>query len=508
MTPYKIIKRGTEARDALLRGANFFADCVKDTLGPFGQNFLLEKDNKVTNDGATVASELEMKDEIEQRGLTHLRQATLEANQILGDGSTTATILAQAIMKASIKRLGNDKTAKGKMRPSELIIQIEKERKDITEKLVAMATPVETEEDLIHSARVSVGDEELGSLIGQAQWKLGSEGVLMAEDTNALFSSVEYVNGLLLDNGFGTSLVITDQKNECLSVKDTYVLLTNYTFGTPDGLVPILPTMKIIANNLNAKNLIIVARAFGEQAIKHCMENIKTGFNVYPVNAPYTNQAEIMKDLAAVLGGRFVSTEDSELEDLQISDFGFSTDFVAKRFSATVAGVKDEQSRARIEKRIDELRKAFDGAESAFEKKNLETRIAQLSAGFGIVKIGAHSQSEQKYKKDKADDAVNAVRAAFQEGTVPGAGLAFKQIAEKMPDTAILKIPLMSIYEQIMVSAPEGFIVEEWVRDPVKVLRVALEKACSVAGRLATAGGATATERPRSRYVEEIPKEE
>lgn len=506
-TKLKIIKTGTEARDALTRGAKFFADCVGSTLGPFGQNFLLEKGNKITNDGATVAKELELKDEIEQRGLTHIRQATLEANQILGDGSTTASILAHKILMEAVRKLGSDKTAKGKMRPSEVLAQIEAERKDVTERLVAMTKPIESEDDLVKSARVSVGDEELGKLIGQAQWKLGKEGVLIAEDSNDLTCSVDYINGLYLDNGFGTSLVITDPENDCLSTKDTYVLLTDYTFGEKEGLLPILPAMKILANNMQAKNLVIVARAFGEAAVKHCMENIKTGFNVYPVNAPYTNQKEIMKDLAAVLGGRFVCTEDSDLESLQVSDFGFSTAFVAKRFSATVAGKTDDASKARIAKRVEDLQKKLKGAESQFEKKSIETRVAQLTAGFGIVKIGGTSESDQKYKKDKADDAVNAVRAAYQEGVVPGGGLAFKKIAEDMPDTAILKRPLMSIYEQIISSAPEGFMIEDWVQDPVKVLRVALEKACSVAGRLATAGGVTATERDKVRYMAEVNQE-
>lgn len=501
-TAHKVIKTGTEARDALVRGADFLANAVKRTLGPFGENFLLEKGNKITNDGDTVARELELKDEIEQRGLAHLRSATIEANQQLGDGSTTTTIFAQAILKEAVKLLGSSRTVMGKKKPAEVLAQIEKERKEVTDKLMAMAKPITTEQELIESARVSVGDEELAKLIGSAQFKLGPEGVLISEESNDLVSSVEFVSGLYLDNGFSSSLAINDLENDALVLKDTHVLLTNYTF---QSLAPILPIMEQLAK-AGVRQFIIIARAFSEEAIRHCLENGKKGFGVFPVNAPYTNQNEILKDLVAVVGGRYISTEESELDAIQLSDIGFTTNFIAKRFTASIAGTADEKSKQRIAKRIDELKKMQKASSSDFEKKNLAIRIAQLGAGFGIVKVGAPSQSEMKYKKDKVEDAVNAVRLSYQEGVVPGAGLAPKQIAEGMDDSAILKRPLLAIYEQIMFSAPEGFVIEEWVKDPVKVLRVALEKACSVAGRLATAGGATATERAKPKYVEEVVK--
>lgn len=490
-TKFKKSKIGTGARDELVKGANYLADAVKSTLGPFGQNFLLEKGKRITNDGVSIARELELRDEIQNRGLDTLRESAIRTNDEAGDGTTTAITLAQAILQEAIKYMPKKDGFKGKLTASSLRQKIEKERLEVTQKLIEKAEKVTSKEQLISSAKVSVEDDSLGELIGATQWDIGEYGLLIAEETAERKCYVETVKGIRIDNGLGASILMNNLEKQTLEVNNSRVILTNYII---DGLKTLAPLLDSMLKN-NIRDVIIVARAFSETAIRECLENHKNGFRIYPINAPYTDQNEIMKDLVAITGGRYIFNEESELSDIQLSDVGFVEKLVAGRYDSVFTGKDDEYSKKRVSERVELLKKKLQGEKSEFEKKNLQSRIAQLSTGFGIIKIGANSDSERKYLKDKADDAVNAVRAALQEGVVKGAGIAFKEISDTLPDDYILKRPLCSIYEQIMFTAPEGFIVEDWVKDPVKVLRIALEKACTVASVLATGCGATATER-------------
>lgn len=504
-TKLKLNKRGTEARNELIAGANYLADCVKATLGPYGQNWLLEKGNRVTNDGVTIANNIEIKDEIQNRGAFILREAAKKTNDEAGDGTTTAITLAQAILKEAVRHLGNEeKGIMAKMTPAEVIRQLESERKIVTEKLIAISKPIDSVEDLINSASVSVEDEELGKLIGTAQWDLGPDGVLIAEETNDRACSIEKVTGIKTDTGLGTNAIMNNEEKQSLEIEESAIILSNFTFHS--GIVPVMKILNALIN-AKVKNCVLIGRAFSAEAIRDCMANIKNGFNLYAINAPYTDQKEIMLDMAAVLGGTYFDVEERDMEDMLISDVGHLSKLVAYRYSSIFTGKNDERTQARIKGRVDELKKKLAGAESEFEKKNLRVRIAQLENGFAIVKVGANTEAERGYKKDKCDDAVNAVRAAFQEGVVPGAGLAFKTISEGLADTFLLKRPLLAINEQIMSTAPKDFVIESWVMDPVKVLRIALEKACGVAGVLAGAAGATATERDAVRYVAEAKQE-
>lgn len=495
----KIVISGVKARQRLIAGADFLADAVKSTLGPHGQNWFLEKGNRVTNDGATVAAEIQHSGEIEQRGVTALREATMKVNEMVGDGTTSATVLAQAILKEGSKNLSDGKTFVGKMTPAELIKKINTEKDEVIEKLKAMATPVSTEKELVASAKVSVEDDELADLIGRTQYALGPNGVILAEETAEPNSTIERIPGVRIDNGFGTSLLMNNAEKQSLEIEDVPILLTNHTFTDLKPLKQFGETM----GKVGYRQLVIVGRAFSDQAIKDCMANIKVGFSIWPINAPYTDQAEIMRDLAAVLGAKFVNAESDSLNEVQISDLGFASRVDSKRATTIFSGRENEKTKEAIVARVEELKEKVKGSGSEFEKRLLNERIAQLENGYAILKIGAKSDKARGYKKDKADDAVNAVRAAFQEGTVPGAGLAFKEISESLSDTYILKRPLMSIYEEIMSRAPADYKIEDWVRDPVKVLRIALEEACSVAGTFATAGGVTAMEKEKPRFVQE-----
>lgn len=494
----KIFLSGTEAREALARGAEKLAGAVSSTIGPYGQNWFIEKGNKVSNDGVSIAREIFLKDEFENRGVVALREAAIKTNDEAGDGTSTATLLAWHIYKACSKFLAKVGVM-AKKTPSELIRQIEDERAEVTAKLVSMATPIETKEQLINSATVSVEDAILGNLIGEAQWTLGKEGRLLAEETAEKTHSVERVNGVLIDNGFGTSGVMNNFEKQSLEVEDVAVVLTSYSIKDINDWQKVMALCETVVKTGQTK-VVIIARAWTDETIRFCLANINNkqgGMKIYPLNAPYVDMTARMKDLESVLGARFIDSEVDSLDEMYISDVGFAKKITAQRFEAIITGITDDKSKKRIAKRVEELKAQLKGSVSDFEKKNLSARISQLENGFAKVKVGSDSEMERKRLFDKVEDAVNAVRAAYQEGTVPGAGLAFKQIAETLPDTYLLKQPLMELNRQIMSSAPADFVVEDWVRDPVKVLRIALEKACVAAAAFATAAGVVCEERPK-----------
>jgi chaperonin GroEL len=507
----KVSKLGIGARESLVKGADYMANAVKMTLGPFGLNFALEKNNEITNDGVTVAREIcsgAIHDEVEARGARMMLEAATKTEERGCDGTTTATILAQAIMKEAMDNLPvagtvNAKGAK-KKKPSEVRLQIEKECAEIVKMLEEMAEPIKDEKSLIKSAMVSTGNKELAELLGKTQWELGKDGYIMAEETAHKFCSVERVKGIKIDNGIVSSLTLNNVEKQTLEVKDVRILLTDYVIkDLRNGILNYNEQTGVgtgVGNKMSEAgltDLILVGRHFEPLAIQQCLDNMKTGFRIYPVNAPYVDQKEVMKDLAAVLGARYISIENSEFNP-KFSDLGFVSRLEANRATAIFAGKEDANVNTLIEERVKELKEQYKGSMSDFEKKLLDQRIAQLTNGFAILKIGSITDIDRKFLKRKADDAVGAVRSALQEGVVDGAGQALKQIADSLPDSYLLKNPLYAVHNQIMALAPEGFKIEKWVKDPVKVLRVALEHACSVAANFATAGGVVVAMSPKS----------
>lgn len=487
----KTIEQGVQGRTKLATGAKKLADAVASTLGPFGQSWFLDKKNSITDDGVTVARTYELEDEVENRGATAIREAAIKTVEEVGDGTTTAIVLSWEIYDVAAKYLAQEGVI-GKKTHSEIQQQIEQERKEITEKLVALAEPIITREQLVASATVAVEDPVLGILIGEAQWDLGKEGYLLVEETAERSSSVERVSGIRIDNGAGTSNVFNNLEKQTLEVKDMKFILTSETIRDLKGLEPILTQL----SKNGIKEVVVMARAWTEDAIKLCELNSKNGLYLYPLNAPYTDMKEVMKDIAAVTGATFYDSESTKLENLQLSDIGFVSKVVARRMDAEITGRID--SKENITKRVEELKAQRTGSQSEFEKKLLTQRIAQLENGFALIKVGSASDMERRRLYDKAEDAVHAVRAAFQEGTVKGAGLAFKEIGESLPDSYLLKQPIMAINKRIMNSAPQGFVIEDWVRDPVKVLRIALERACVAASAFAGAGGVITEKKPET----------
>jgi len=494
ITTINSIENPTEAQDRIMRGVNFICDAVKQTLGPWGRNFLLEKGLKITNDGISIAKEIQMKDEIEDLALRIVREVAVKTNEEAGDGTTTALTLAQAILKEALRLLPGKKL-KGQKSATQIRKQLQEECEQVVKRLNEISTPIKTKEDLENVAKVSSEMDDMAKMIADTQWELGPEGTIIPEESNNPTDSIERINGVRFDNGFGTALIANNKEKQRLEVCNARVIMTNHTFQDLNVIKLLLDQM--VKNRWN--DIVIIGRAFTDEAIKLCMQNHQAGIKIYPINAPYINQKEIMEDLAAVLGGTFYNEEQRSLEEMQLSDVGFAKNVICYRFSAIFTGFDDNQPR--VDARVSTLEEEKKGEESVFAQKQLEQRIAQLKNGFAVLNVGALSATDRKYKFDKAEDAVNSVKSALQEGTVPGAGMAFKQISEEMPEDSILKRPLLSVYQQIMANAGEDIPIESWVRNSVKSDRVALQNACQIAADLATTCGAVANEFPKPKYL-------
>lgn len=488
----KVLISGAEARARVKAGVDKGADAVKGTLGPFGTNGLIEKGLRITNDGATILREITLEDEVENMGLSKLKEAVAKSNDQVGDGSTTIAVLVQSILKISQSLLGSE-TSVGRMTTADFLKKLKSERDEIIEKLIASAAPITTEEQLINSAIVSVESEEIGRIIGSTQWELGEGGYMLAEEVPENGISVEKIHGIRIDNGLGATQMFNNPEKQMLEVEDVPVIITDHTL---QSIQPLKDLIESVIKTRKVRRIAIIARGFSNEAIQDVGMNLQNGIEIYPINAPYTDSREVLLDLSAVLGGKFIDHEIHSLEDAQLSDVGFAAKIRARRFDAIITGkTEDDAHETRILERIDDLYSTLKGSESDFEKKNLTSRIAQLEHGFALIKVGAESETERKRIFDKVEDAVNAVRAALQEGTVKGAGLAFKEIADTLPEDYILKRPLDAIHTQILANAPVEWVVEDWIRDPIKVLRIALEQAVSVAGDLATVSVAIATKK-------------
>lgn len=492
----RIIKTGAAAREKMAEGAEMLAEAIGSTIGPFGQNFYLDKKDTITNDGVTIAREFQLMDEVKNRGVKAIREAANKTVDQAGDGTSTSIVLAYQIYKAASRFLDSEHRT-GKKSGTEIKKQIDTECTEVIQKLETAATKVDTKEELVKSAIVSTEDEQLGRLIAEAQWELGSEGVLLAEDSNDKTCSVERVRGIRLDNGFGSSGVVNNPEKWQMEVDECHILLTSHTIKDAGHWNELLKLFQS-AQKSGITHLVVVARAWTDETISFCLQQLnRSAFKVYPLNAPYIDQPEVMKDLAAITGAHFYDSESSELSDIMTSGLGRAKRVIGRRMESIIEGYDEAQYAVEIAKRLEDIKKQREGSESEFEKKALSTRIAQLENGFAIVKIGAHSDMEKRRLLDKADDAINAVKCVMQEGTIRGAGIEAMEIAKNLPDDSLLKRPLMSINELIMSSAPEGFVVEEWVRDPLKVWRCALQNACAAAGAFATASGVITEEFPK-----------
>lgn len=491
MAKQKISLVGAKAREEILAGVDYLANAVKLTHGPFGKNFASGVRGgpvTISNDGVSLAREIQGANEFQDIGVRAVREAAIKTNDKVGDGTTTAVILTQAILKT----LGFDKDIIGGS-SMKVVKKVAEESLKVVELLNAMSVPVESEEQMIEVAKVSVEDPALADLVGKAQWSVGAAGTVLAEEHNEPTDTVEYIYGVRIDNGLGTSRIANNQEKGALELFDRHIIVTNKIFNKAQDILDLQSLFGELIKG-GSTGVVLVARAFDETAIGLCVKNIqmfeagKGGFPIYPINAPYTDHDEVMEDLAAAVGAKFINSSERTMMSITTRDVGTASKVFCKLYEGIITGPKagtDERIDEMVAKRVTHIREKLKGQISPFEKRNLEARLAQLTAGTAVIKVGAETEQERKYKMDKVTDAVNAVKAAIQDGVVAGGGVALMKVADQMPDATIVDA-LRAPYRQIMANAGETFDIPEWVQDPLKVVRTAFEKASSIARSLAT----------------------
>lgn len=486
---------GIKARDAYFKGADKAADAVIASIGPFGLNLATEKGKKTTNDGFLISKSIAvaLKDEFERQGALMQHEICERTNNEVADATSATIALSKGIRKELLKYLPTETKFVSSKSVEQLKKDLEKERLFVTEELKKDIKTIETKEDLIKSALVSVENEELANIIGEAQWELGQEGRLIVEEVNETSCSVEKIDGILLDNGFANSLNINNVKDQSLTLEGGYILLTNYQVREDqfeeNGAIRNL-IINMTQNNMN--NLVIMSQAFTPNALEKIAQiTNNTPFKIYGVNAPYVNQKQLILDIESVVGGKAILQEDASLDEININSLGKFSKMKMRIMGGVIAGT--EENKEKKEKRIALLKEELEGEQSFFAKNQLEKRIAALNGKLAFLKIGAYLEQDRERLKDKADDAVVSIRNAWKGGTVKGGGLAFKEISDKLPENSILKKPLQIIHNQILSSAPEGFKIEEWVRDPFLTLDTALRNACEGSISMARIYGAVCT---------------
>jgi len=489
----KISLVGPEARAALTRGVDYLVDAVQLTLGPSGRNFASGVRGgpvAISNDGVSLAKEIFGKDEFEDIGIRAVREAATKTNDKVGDGTTSAMVLTRAILKLPCLQFDADIVGADSLQAVE---KLKKEGEEVVKRLVEMAKPIETKQQLIDVATVSVRDVALANIVGSAQWEVGRDGTVLAEEHNAPHDEVEYVYGVRVDNGLGAGEMMNDVEKQALILKDTRILVTNHNFNTADEVRKLNKLFDELIKG-GVQGIVLMGRAFDVTAIGLCKKNVdqffsgKGGFPIYPVNAPYENMDEIMGDLAAATGGKYIKDAEVSLDKIRAKDVGMAKKVFVKRYEGIITGAKageDAEVDRGVALRVKRIKEHLEGQISPFEKRQLTARLAQLTAGTAMIKVGAETEQERRYKKDKVDDCVNTVKAAFQEGVIPGGGQALKTIAEKMPD-ALITEALLAVHKQIQKNAGGSLEIPEWVQDPLLVVKTGFEKALSIATSLAT----------------------
>lgn len=476
-----------------MRGVDLLVDAVQLTLGPSGRNFASGVRGgpvKISNDGVSLAKEIDGKDEFEDLGVRAIREAATKTNDKVGDGTTSAMVMARAILKLPSLNFDSDLIGADSLLAAE---KIKVEAALVVEKLVAMAKPVESEEQLISVARVSVRDPELAKLVGGAQWKVGRDGTVLTEEHNAAHDEVEYIYGVRVDNGLGAGEMMNNREKQALILNDHRILITDHLFNTDDEVRRLNDVFQKLIEK-GAKGIVLMGKAFDKTAIGLCAKNVdqffsgKGGFPIYPINAPYEFQDEIMEDLAAATGGKYIKDAQRKLESIVPHDIGMASKVFVKRYEGIITGPKagsDERIDELVGKRVEKIKESLTGEISPFDKRKYNARLAQLTAGTAIIKVGAETEQERAFKKDKVEDCVNTVKAALQDGVVPGGGMALHAIAKEMTGS-LIEEALQAVYSQVQKNAGGFLEIPEWVQDPLAVVRTGFEKAASIATSLAT----------------------
>ncbi len=519
----KEIKFAKDARASLEAGVNKLADTVKVTLGPKGRNVILDKKfgaPLITNDGVTIAKEIELEDKFENMGAQLVKEVATKTNDVAGDGTTTATVLAQAIIREGLKNV----TAGSN--PILLRKGIKKAVDVAVEELKHNSKEINTEEEIAQVGAISAGDEEVGKLIAEAMKTVGKDGVITIEESKSMVTELESVEGMQFDRGFVSAYMVNDVEKMEAVLENPYILITDKKISNIQEILPLLEELV----QHGGKLLIIAEDLEGEALSTLVVNKLRGTFDVVAVKAPAfgDRRKAMLEDLAILTGGRFVSTElGFDLKDVQLEMLGRAqTVKVNKETTTIVGGVGSKED---ISHRINQIKMQMADSTSDFDREKLAERLAKLSGGVAVVKVGAATEVEMKERKLRIEDALNATKAAVQEGIVAGGGTAFVSVipavdklvatldGEEKLGAQIIRRALEEPLRQIAINAGlEGSVIiqnvinsdsqigfdalnEDYVNmieagivDPTKVSRSALQNASSIASVFLTTEAAIA----------------
>ena len=520
----KILKFDEEARKKLEIGVNTLADAVKITLGPRGRNVVLEKSYGsplITNDGVSIAKEIELEDPFENMGAQLIKEVATKANDVAGDGTTTATILAQAIVKEGLKMVSAGAN------PMFIKRGIEKATKEVIKHLKEKAKKIESNEEIAQVASISAGDEEIGKLIAQAMEKVGETGVITVEEAKSLDTTLEVVEGMQFDKGYISPYMVTDSERMVAELDNPFILITDRKISSMKDILPILEQTVQASRPV----LIIADELEGEALTTLVINKLRGTLNVVAVKAPAfgDRRKAMLEDIAILTGGEVISEEKGlKLEETTIPQLGTGKRVkVTKDNTIIVDGFGDSEA---IQTRVGAIKNQIAESTSDYDKEKLQERLAKLSGGVAVIKVGAATETEMKDKKLRIEDALNATRAGVEEGIVAGGGTILVEIAKDMEDfklegeegvgVEIVKKALTAPLKQIADNAgidgavvlekikelPKGYgfnaiseiyvnMLEAGIIDPVKVTRSAIQNAASISALILTTEVLVATKK-------------
>ena len=520
----KEIKYGAEARAALEAGVNKLADTVRVTIGPKGRNVVLDKSfgaPLITNDGVTIAKEIELEDGFENMGAQLIREVAAKTNDVAGDGTTTATVLAQAMVNAGMKNLAAGAN------PIVLRKGMKKATDKAVEAIADMSSKVTSKEQIARVAAVSSGDESVGQMVADAMEKVSNDGVITIEESKTMQTELDLVEGMQFDRGYVSAYMSTDMEKMEANLEDPYILITDKKISNIQEVLPLLEQVV----QAGAKLLIIAEDVEGEALTTLIVNKLRGTFQVVAVKAPGygDRRKEMLQDIAILTGGQVISEElGLDLKETTMAQLGRAKSVkVAKENTVIVDGLGDKNA---IADRVAQIRKQIEETKSEFDKEKLQERLAKLAGGVAVIRVGAATETEMKEAKLRLEDALAATRAAVEEGIIAGGGSAYihasKKVAElvanlegdeKTGANVILKALEAPLFHISANAGLEGSVIINKVResepgvgfdalnetyvdmvgagilDPVKVTRSALQNATSVASTLLTTESVVAT---------------
>ncbi|MDP6605799.1 MAG: chaperonin GroEL [Dehalococcoidia bacterium] len=516
--PAKILKFDEDARRELRHGVDLLADAVKVTLGPRGRNVVLDKSYGpavITKDGVTVAKEIDLKDRFHNMGAQLLKQVAVRTNDVVGDGTTTAIVFAQAIFHEGMRNIAAGAN------PMEIRTGLEQGGRAVGERLRSMAVPVEGKETVAAVATIAGNDAEIGELVSDVMEQVGKDGVITIEEGRSLFYETEVVDGLQIEHGWLSPYFVTNSDRQEADLDDPFIFITDAKIANVNDILPLMEKVLEVS-----KNLVILCDGIEGEALTTLVVNKMRGtLNPLAIRAPSfgDRRKASLEDLAVLTGGTFLTEEmGRKLESAQLADLGRAHRIVADKSVTTI--IEGHGSDEAIQTRIRQIRAQIDDISSEFEREKAQERLAKLAGGIGVIKVGGANEIEVREKKFRVEDALSATRSSLEEGVVPGGGVVFiraQSVLDPLIEDAenddvatglrILRDALEAPMRQLMHNAGlEGSVIVQDVRDaeqsvgfdvagermgnmfdlsiidPVKVSRVALESAISVAALMLT----------------------